>query len=100
MKSVPESRRAALSAALRRFPDLELTIRQLIAADQNFRDMCDELAEAETALSRVDQLPLHIRAARKAEWEDLVERLAREVDAALQERQTVARSHILPQPPR
>lgn len=89
-----------MSAALRRFPDLELTIRQLIAADQNFRDMCDELAEAETALSRVDQLPLHIRAARKAEWEDLVERLAREVDAALQERQTVARSHILPQPPR
>lgn len=70
----------------------------MIMADQNFRDMCEELAEAEAALSRADQLPLPIRAARKAEWQDLVERLAREVDAALQEKQT--RSHIVPQPPR
>ncbi|PWK66442.1 hypothetical protein [Aminobacter sp. AP02] len=100
MNSVPESMRAALSAALRRFPSLELTIRQLIATDQNFRDMCDELAEAEAALSRVDQLPLHICAIRKAEWGDLVERLAREILAALQEKQTIARSHIIPPSPR
>ncbi|BCH24021.1 hypothetical protein MesoLjLb_38060 [Mesorhizobium sp. L-8-3] len=96
MKIVPESSRAALSAALRRFPELELTIRRMIVADQNFRDMCEELAEAEAALSRADQLPLPIRAARKAEWQDLVERLAREVDAALQEQQAVTRSHIIP----
>lgn len=72
----------------------------MIMADQNFLDMCEELAEAEAALSRVDQLPLPIRAARKAEWQDLVERLAREVDVALQEKQTITRSHIVPQPPR
>jgi hypothetical protein len=100
MENRVKRREAALSAALRRFPELELTIRRMIEADQTFRDMCEELAEAETALSRVDQLPPPIRAARRAEWQDLVERLAREVDATLQEKQTVARSRIDPWPPR
>lgn len=66
----------------------------MIETDQTFRDMCEELAEAEAALSRVDQLPPPIRAARSAEWEDLVGRLAREVEAALREKQAVAQSRI------
>jgi hypothetical protein len=86
--------RAALWAAVRRFPELELTIRRMIEADQTFCDMCEELAEAESALSRVDQLPPAIRAARRAEWQDLVERLAREVEAALRENQAVAQSGV------
>lgn len=66
----------------------------MIQADQNFSDMCDGLAEAEAALSSVDQLPPPIRAARRAEWQDLVERLAREVEAALREKQAVAQSRV------
>lgn len=75
--------REALLSALRRFPELELKIRRMIAADQTFRDMCEELAEAEAALSRVEQLPLPVREARKAEWQEITERLTREIDAAL-----------------
>lgn len=100
MKSVAESKRAALSAALRRFPERELAIRRMFGTDPNFCDMCEELAEAEAALSRVDQLPPPIRGVRRAEWQDLVERLAREVDAALQEKQAVTRSRTGPWPPR
>jgi hypothetical protein len=91
--------RAALSAAVRRFPELELTIRRMIAADQTFRDMCEELAEAEAALSRVDRLPSPMHAARRAEWHDIVERLAREVEETLREKQS-AQSRIDPRPPR
>lgn len=86
--------RAALSAVVRRFPELELTIRRMIETDQTFCDMCEELAEAEAALSRVAQLPSSIRAARTVEWQDVVERLAREVEAALRENQAAARSRI------
>ncbi|HWK67030.1 MAG TPA: hypothetical protein VNS34_19050 [Rhizobiaceae bacterium] len=84
--------RAALSAAVRRFPDFELTIRRMIEKDRTFRDICEELAEAEAALSRVAQLPPPIRAARRAEWEDLVGRLVREIEAALRENQAATRS--------
>src|SRR5690242_7096771 len=86
--------RAALSAAVRRFPELELPIRRMMEADRTFREMCEELAEAEAVLSRVDRLPEPIRSARSAEWQDLVGRLAREVQSAVQERQDVAQSRI------
>lgn len=56
----------------------------MIETDPNFRDMCEELAEAERAFSRVHRLPSSIREARSAEWTDLVGRLAREVEAALE----------------
>lgn len=86
--------RAALSAVVRRFPELELTIRRMMEADQTFRDMCEELVEAEAALSRVEQLAEPLRTARKAEWQDLVGRLTREVEVALLEKQAVAQSRI------
>lgn len=84
--------RAALAAAIRRFPDFELAIRRMIETDRTFGDICEELAEAEAALSRVAQLPPPVRAARRAEWQDLVERLTREVEAALRENQAASRS--------
>ncbi|MDW6021086.1 hypothetical protein SAZ10_04840 [Mesorhizobium sp. BAC0120] len=85
--------------AVRRFPELELTIRRMFEADQGFREMCEELVEAETALSRVEQLPEPKRAARKAEWQDLVARLTREIEVALRENQAFAQSRI-DNPPR
>ena len=66
----------------------------MIEADQTFREMCEELVEAEAALLRVEQLPEPKRAARKAEWQDLVARLTHEIEVALREKQAVAQSRI------
>jgi hypothetical protein len=76
----------AYSAACRRFPQLELAIRRLMHASETFCDMCLELAEAETALANVDKVPARLREARRAEWEELVDRLVREIEAALRNR--------------
>ncbi|WP_265518689.1 hypothetical protein [Nitratireductor luteus] len=91
--------RAAISAAVRRFPELELPIRRKIEADPAFRDMCEELAEAEAALSKVDQLPPSIRAARSAEWRDIIQRLVCELEETLREK-LAAQSRIDSRPPR
>lgn len=73
----------AFTAATRRFPLFELPIKRLIEADENFRDICEELAEAESALAAVDKLPAALRETRRAEWQALVDRLIVEVEAAL-----------------
>jgi hypothetical protein len=77
---------AGFLAACRRFPQHEFTIRRLMKADPEFRDICDELADAEAALERVDESsPAHLRETRRLEWSELVERLVREVFAGLHE---------------
>ena len=73
----------ASAAATRRFPSLELPIRRLIETDETFLEICEGLAEAEVALSRVDDAPAPLRSARRSEWQDLVDRLVGEVAAAL-----------------
>jgi hypothetical protein len=74
----------AFAAASRRFPGFELPIRRLIENDETFLEICDGLAEAELALSRVaNDAPSPVRSARRSEWEDLVDRLIEEVGAAL-----------------
>lgn len=85
-ESAPTGKREAYSAALRRFPRSELAIRRLMVRSEAFRDMCEELAEAEAALSKVDQVPPVLREARRAEWPGLVDRLVGEVGAALRTR--------------
>jgi hypothetical protein len=98
MEDGPADRRRAVSAAVRRFPQCELAIHRLMDRSESFRDMCEELAEAELALSRVDQVPAALREARRAEWQELVDRLVGEVGAVLD---TDARkSPINPWPPR
>jgi hypothetical protein len=76
-------RTRAVSAAVRRFPRFELAIHRLMDRSESFRDMCEELADAEFALSRVDEVPLELREPRRVEWQELVDRLAGEVEAAL-----------------
>ncbi len=93
-------RQKAVSAAVRRFPRYELAVRQLMDRDESFRDMCEELAEAELALSRVDRVPVPLRESRRAEWHQLVERLVGEVEAALQAWDAFAKSRANPWPPR
>lgn len=70
-------------AAVRRFPHAEFTIRRLISHSETFRDICEELAEAETALLKVVETPPEIREARRREWQEIVDRLVAEVAASL-----------------
>jgi hypothetical protein len=77
-----------------------LAIRRLIEMDESFRDICEELADAELALAQVDNLPIAVREARRAEWQELVDRLAGELHAAILDQDAVARSRVIPRPPR
>jgi hypothetical protein len=99
-QSGPANRQKSVSAAVRRFPQHELAAHQLADRDESFRDMCEELAEAELALARVDEAPAALRAARKAEWQEIVGRLAKEIEAVLQERTAFAKSRSKPWMPR
>ena len=92
-------RTRAISAAVRRFPRFELTIYRLVERSESFRDMCEELAEAESALSMVDKMPPTLREARRAEWHELVDRLVGEVGAVLKT-DAIRTSAIIPRPPR
>jgi len=83
MTTEDPGKRDACAAATRRFPDFELPIRRLLAVDENFRDICEELAEAEHALAMVDDMPAASRAARRAEWQELIGRLLVEIEASL-----------------
>ncbi|MEQ1954481.1 hypothetical protein [Mesorhizobium sp. CN2-181] len=84
-ESRPVARERAFSAATRRFPQAEFAIRKLMSHSEVFRDICEELAEAELALARVPEVPAALREARKTEWQELVDRLAAELAAALRE---------------
>lgn len=84
-------KREAFSAAFRRFPQFELAIRRLMDRSEAFADMCEELAEAELALSKVNEVPPALREARRAEWQELVDRLVGEVEAALQDKDVVVK---------
>jgi hypothetical protein len=100
MESGQKGKRAGLSAAIRRYPLFELAIRRLIDADEGFRDICEELADAEVALSKVDDLPAALREARRTEWQELVDRLAGELKSAVESRVAFLRSRVPPQGPR
>jgi len=84
-KSGPTGKEQAFSAAVRRFPQAEFAIRKLMTRSEAFCDICEELAEAEWALSKVPEVPPALREARRAEWQELVDRLVAEVAAALRE---------------
>jgi hypothetical protein len=100
MERGPADRQKAVSAAVRRFPQCELAIHRLMERCEAFREMCEELAEAELALSRVDMVPPALREARRAEWQELVDRLVAEVGAALQDKDVVTRPRARPGPTR
>ena len=76
-----------LLAALRKFPQSELPIRRLMSRNENFRDMCQELADAEFALSKVGEISPDLQEVRRCEWEQLIARLTSEISAQLQDSQ-------------
>ena len=85
---------------MRRFPQFELAVHRLMDRCEAFREMCEELAEAELALASVDMVPPALREARRAEWQELVDRLVAEVGAALQDKDVVTRPRACSGPTR
>jgi len=66
-------------ATVRRFPSEAKLIKRLIAADQSFRELCNDLALADQALAAADQLPEDIRADRVAKCQVWMEGLEKEI---------------------
>jgi hypothetical protein len=99
MESGRIGRQTALLAAIRRYPDCELAIRRLIETEEPFRDICEELAEAERALSKVADLPVLSREARRVEWQEIVDRLAGEMKAVLKRHDAFLWSRVSRQQP-
>jgi hypothetical protein len=90
------SKQEAFSAAIRRFPRFELPIRRLIETDGTFREICEELAEADLALSTVDNAPTQLRETRRTEWQELIDCLVGEVAAAIRSDAHVRTAHRSP----
>ena len=84
MEHASADRKRAVEAALRRFPQFELTIYHLMDRAKSFRDMCADLADAELSLAALCEEPTATGEARRAEREMLVVKLAAEVEAELQ----------------
>ncbi|MBD9640524.1 hypothetical protein IB277_29950 [Ensifer sp. ENS07] len=68
-----------LQAALSRFPDKSVQIRQLLLGRESFRGLCDDLAVADEALGRVDMYSTDLREERRREYEELIEALVQEI---------------------
>ncbi|RWB04242.1 MAG: hypothetical protein E5Y65_17830 [Mesorhizobium sp.] len=99
MDDEPADKKRAVSAAVRRFPQFELAIHRLMGRSEGFQDICEELAEAELALLRIDKVPPALRESRRAEWQELVDRLVGEVGAVLHA-DAARKPHFTPWPPR
>jgi hypothetical protein len=74
---------AGLCAVLRRFPEKQALVKRKFTLDESFRAMCDDLEAAEGALSVVDRLPDHLRVTRRAEYDEVIQSLVDEIEAAL-----------------
>jgi hypothetical protein len=83
--SEEQQRKSGEDAALRRFPAERRTIEELIVRDGDFCDMCEALAEAESALLATEGLPLNVRETRTAEWTASIDRLVGEIARAISE---------------
>ncbi len=68
--------------------------RGLATRDPAFRDMCEEFAEAETALSQIEWQSADVRGERLEECQGWIEGLLAEMEEAL------SASKIIPLPPR
>jgi len=73
-------------AAVRRFPERRWAIKAMAAWDDDFRQLCADLADAEAALRDWEGSSSPDRERRCAEYRDLVEGLAAEIETALEAR--------------
>jgi hypothetical protein len=82
-----------LAAALRRYPACSLRIQQLYVGDETFRELCCDLAAAEHALETVEHLPDPIRNERRAEFTEMANGLAGEIEKAISQQTVVPFRH-------
>lgn len=75
-----------LTAALRRYPASSLQIQHLYVSDETFREMCSDLAAAERAIKTVEDLPDSIRNERRAEFSEMANHLAGEIEKVISQR--------------
>lgn len=73
----------ATIAAIRHFPERAKDIEMLVRDSESFRDLCDELAEAEEALATVEGLEIATRAQRRLEWLSFIRGTLAEISAEL-----------------
>lgn len=71
------------NAAVRRFPDRSRAINDRALRDEGFRDMCADLATAEAELRKWSMSADPRRERRIAEYNVLVDELAREIETTL-----------------
>ena len=74
---------AGLQAAIRLFPGYSAAISARISRDEEFRLLCDDLADAETAFLTWEKSAAPHHDARTAEYRALFDALAAEVKAAI-----------------
>ena len=79
-------------AVVRRFPDRSLDIRRLALSDVDFRSVCEDFHEAETALARWTLSTSQQSTSRRAEYHILVEELAAEIVRMIDRRSRVEAS--------
>ena len=79
-----------LQAAVRRFPLKVAEIRRLAFADESFRSLCDDLAEAESALGRWTLSSSAQSDVRRLEYQLLVEELFGEIEQMVDRRMGAA----------
>jgi hypothetical protein len=88
-----------LQAAIRRFPALRLAIEARTVRDEEFRLLCNDLAEAEAAISLWNGSTSPHRAKRISEYSDLADGLAAELKAALDGDSIVPFTRVRRRPP-
>jgi hypothetical protein len=72
-----------LAAAIRWFPSQKQAIEERAARDESFRSICEDLADAESALQNLENSQSPKRDQRCSEYRELVDSLAKEIAAAL-----------------
>jgi hypothetical protein len=93
-------KRKVASAVASRFPQFEFAIHELMDRRESFRDMGEELLEAELALSNVDNEPPDLREARTAEWQACIDRSLAELEEELRKYSVSAEPGVSSRPAR
>ena len=82
-----------LAAVLSRYPERSLRIRHLYVSDETFRELCSDLADTERAIKSVEDLPDPIRSERRAEFAEMANYLAGEIERAISRQRFVPFRH-------
>jgi hypothetical protein len=85
-------------AAARHFPQVELVVRRLMNSSETFCDICEELAEAEAALSNLPEALNALSEARRREFQELADRLVAEAGDAIRAADIRSRESRHPDP--